>query len=60
MRLNDRNVQILAISSDNPDSKTRKLIKDNAPEQFPLLYTSLDPEVPQDYDRYGNVEDGTM
>ena len=54
----NRGVQILAISSDNPDPKTLRLIKDNAPERFPLLYTSLDPEVPEAYDRYGNVEDG--
>ena len=53
-----RDVQILAISSDNPDSNTRNLIQNNAPEQFPLLYTSLDPKVPQAYDRYGKVPDG--
>ena len=52
-----RDVQILAISSDNPDPLTRDLIQNNAPEQFPLLYTSLDPEVPLAYDRYGNVKD---
>ena len=52
-----RGVQILAISSDNPDSQTRDLIQNYAPESFPLLYTSLKSEVPLAYDRYGHVDD---
>ena len=54
----ERNTEILAISSDRLDERTLKLIRDSseAPE-FPLLFTSLNPTVPLAYDRHGNVGD---
>ena len=56
----DRDTEILAISSDRLDERTRKLIMNNpstpAPD-FPLLFTSLDPTVPLAYNRHGNVSD---
>ena len=51
-----RNTEVIAISSDRLDERTLKAVEGSA--QFPLLYTSLDPEVPQAYDRYGKVPDG--
>ena len=55
----NRNTEILAISSDNIDSLTSQLIR-RSPDglRFPTLYTSLDPTVPKAYDRYGKVPDG--
>ena len=56
LRFDDLNVQILAISTDNPEGPM-KMASGNKIE-FPLLFTSLDPDVPQNYGVFDLFGDG--
>ena len=53
-KFRERGVEVVAISSDDLTSVTRRLIRDDPNNyQFPILYTSVDPAVPSSYGRIG-------